>query len=307
VRFLFLGAGAIGGYFGGRLLEKGVDVTFLVRPARRDELARTGLKIESPLGDFSGKPQTVKADDLRDPFDVVVLTAKAYDLAGAIDAITPAVRDSTVVLPLLNGMRHLDDLDRAFGKARVLGGTCHISATLAPGGTVRHLSPLNALTQGARDPAQEAVSARMHETFANAFDAKHADDIIAAMWDKWYFLAVLAASTTLMRAPIPDFAADENGRTFAKAMLAESVAIATRNGYQPPDPSLAFAREHLTDPGSKLSSSMLRDVERGGDIEADHIIGDLIRRGRQHGVETPLLDLALVNLKTYLKRRADKT
>ena len=137
MRFLVVGAGAIGGYFGARLLEAGRDVTFLVRPARAEKLAATGLVVTSPAGDVAlPTPPTVLAADLREHFDVVVLSCKAYDLDGAIESFAPAVGPSTAVVPLLNGMRHLDALDARFGADRVLGGSCFISARLGEGGQI---------------------------------------------------------------------------------------------------------------------------------------------------------------------------
>jgi 2-dehydropantoate 2-reductase len=120
--FLVIGAGATGGYFGGRLLEAGQDVTFLVRPARAERLAAAGLMITSPAGDIALRsPPTVLATELRTPFDAVILSCKAYDLDGAIESFAPAVGPDTAVVPLLNGMRHLDALDARFGADRVLG------------------------------------------------------------------------------------------------------------------------------------------------------------------------------------------
>lgn len=305
MRLLFLGAGATGGYFGGRLANAGADVTFLVRPKRRDQLARDGLRIESPLGNVGISVNAITQDEIVAPYDVVVVSAKAYDLASAIDAIRPAVGDNSLVLPLLNGLKHLDDLDAAFGAARVLGGTCHISATLTGEGTIRQFTPLASLTQGPRRDSQRQASAELHAVLSNGgFDAHRSDDIIAAMWEKWFFLAALASSTCLMRAPVADIARGDNGPAFMTSVLNECTAVATASGYPPPDQSLNFARQHLCDPASPLSASMLRDIERGAEIEADQIVGDLIRRGRKNGIATPLLDIAFLHLQAYRNKRA---
>src|SRR5215470_17416960 len=151
MRFLMVGAGAIGGYFGGRLLEAGRDVTFLVRPGRAARLAANGLVLTSPAGDASlPSPPTVLAPELRDAFDVVILTCKAFDLDAAIESVAPAVGPDTAVVPLLNGMRHLDELDARFGPARVLGGACFISARLDDAGRVVHASDFHRLAFGER-------------------------------------------------------------------------------------------------------------------------------------------------------------
>ena len=155
MRFLVLGAGAVGGYFGGRLAEAGRDVTFLVRGARANALAEHGLKVESPLGDFTVPVKVATADRVGGPYDVVLLTAKHYDLDAAIEAIRPGVGPQTAVLPLLNGLVHLERLDRAFGPGRVLGGVAYVGAVLLPDGSIRHHNRLSGIAFGERAVDQE--------------------------------------------------------------------------------------------------------------------------------------------------------
>jgi 2-dehydropantoate 2-reductase len=303
MRILILGAGATGGYFGGSLAKAGVDVTFLVRPRRREQLIRDGLKIESLAGDVATPVAAVTRDEITGAFDVVILSAKAYDLAAAIEAIRPAVGETTLVLPLLNGLRHLDDLDAAFGKARVLGGTCHISVVLEEDGRIRQLGPFASLTQGPRIPEQKQGSVELHaELSRGGFEARHSDDVIGAMWEKWVLLATLAGSTSLMRASIGEIVRTDLGALTISNMLDECCAVATASGHPPRSVAMSIVRPTLTDPQSNISASMLRDIQRGGRIEADHIIGDLIRRGRERGVQTPLLDIAYVHLQAYQNR-----
>src|SRR5215510_6765144 len=166
MRFLVIGAGATGGYFGGRLLEAGRDVTFLVRPPRAERLAASGLTITSPAGNITLRsPATVLAGNLQTPFDVVILSCKAYDLGGAIESFAPAVGPDTTVVPLLNGMRHLDALDARFGASRVLGGACFISARLGDNGQIAHVSDIHRLVfgerAGGRSRRMESIAAAM--------------------------------------------------------------------------------------------------------------------------------------------------
>ena len=152
MRVLVVGAGAIGGYFGGRLLQAGNDVTFLVRPKRASELASAGLVIKSPNGDVTLKnPPTVQADKLSEKFDVILLSCKAFDLDDAIKSFAPAVGPQTAIIPMLNGMLHLDILDQKFGRERVLGGLCAIAATLNEAREVVQLQPMQSLAFGERD------------------------------------------------------------------------------------------------------------------------------------------------------------
>jgi 2-dehydropantoate 2-reductase len=307
MRILILGAGATGGYFGGRLAQAGVDVTFLVRPRRREQLARDGIKIESPGGDVATPVTAVTRDEITGTFDAIILSAKAYDLAPSIEAIRPAVGETTLVLPLLNGLRHLDDLDAAFGNARVLGGTCHISAVLEDDGRIRHLGPFASLTQGPRIPEQQEGSAELHDELSRGgFEARRSDDVIGAMWEKWVLLATLAGSTCLIRASIGEIVRADTGALLISNMLDECCAVAAASGHAPRSVAMSIVRPTLTDPQSNISASMLRDIQRGGKIEADHIIGDLVRRGRDHGVPTPLLEIAYVHLQAYQNRIKDE-
>lgn len=306
MRVLVVGAGAIGGYFGGRLAEAGRHVTFLVRPARAQRLAESGLQVKSRFGDLAiANPPTVLASDIREPFDLVLLSCKAYDLDDAMGSLAPAVGPRTAVLPLLNGMAHLDRLDERFGRERVLGGLCAIGATLDPSGTVRHLNDLHIFTYGERDGGRSARAAAIETLTAGAnFTARASTEILLEMWEKWVFLAALAAGTSLMRSSVGDVVAAPGGTDLLLGLLEECRAVAEASGYSPRETFLERTKAQLTAPGSPLNASMARDIEGGNRIEADHVIGDLIRRGRELGVEMPLLALALTHLKAYENRRA---
>ena len=309
MRVLVVGAGATGGYFGARLVEAGGDVTFLVRPARAEKLAAEGLQLRSPVGDYHiDKPQTVTADRLGQagPFDLVLLSCKAYDLDTAIADVAPAVGPGTTVLPILNGMRHLDALDARFGADRVLGGSCSIVATLTKSGEIRQMSELHSLTYGERDGTRSdrvgAIEALMQGV---KFQARASDKILLEMWEKWVFLATLAGSTTLMRATIGDIVASSGGTAFVEGLIEECRKVAEASGYNPREKVLAGARKTLTTEGSAMTASMLRDIENGSRIEADHIVGDLIARGEREAPDSgrPLLSLVNTHLQAYQHRR----
>ncbi len=308
MRILVVGAGATGGYFGARLAEGGRDVTFLVRPARAERLATNGLQVLSPVGDVHiATPQTVTADRLAAAggFDLVLLSAKAYDLDAAVADVAPAVGPGTVVLPILNGLRHLDLLDRTFGADRVLGGSCAIVATLTGDGAIRQMTDLHSLTYGERDGTRSERIGRIEAQMEGVrFQPRASEKILLEMWEKWVFLATLAGSTTLMRAALGDIVAAPGGRAFIEALHDECQAVAGANGNAAREKVFAGARKMLTAEGSTMTASMLRDIEGGARIEADHIIGDLIERGRAKGVETPVLARVLTHLKAYEHRRA---
>ena len=269
MRILVVGAGATGGYFGGRLLEAGRDVTFLVRPARAERLASSGLTIASPAGNITLRsPPTVLATHLRTSFDAVILSCKAYDLDVAIESFAPAVGPDTAVLPILNGMRHLDALDARFGADRVLGGSCFITTKLGNDGQIDHIGDIHRLEfgerVGGRSARIDAIAAAMSDA---KFEAVSSEEIMLVMWEKWVFLAALAGITCLTRSAVGDIVA-AGGADLTAALFDECRAIAAANGYPPRPDSLKASLRRLTNPGSLVTASMLDDVEprpdRGG-------------------------------------------
>ncbi|MEQ1717005.1 MAG: ketopantoate reductase family protein [Hyphomicrobium sp.] len=303
MKILILGAGATGGYFGGRLASAGIDTEFLVRPKRAAQLAVDGIVIESPFGTIKTSVKTVTAADLAGSHDCVILSCKAYDLASAIIAIRPAVGPHTLILPLLNGIKHLDALDAAFGVERVLGGSCHLSVTMGDDGMIRHLNQLHLLTFGPRVPGQSKdCRALLPVLTRGGFDVKLRDDIMQAMWDKWVLLASLAGLTCLFRASVGEIMASGDGRRLMLAAIEECRSIAAVSGFEPTAGHIATIGGLLTDPASKVVASMLRDMQKGTPIEADLIIGDMLRRGQAAGLATPLLTVAATNLACYENR-----
>ncbi len=303
MRVLVVGAGAVGGYFGGRLLQAGRDVTFLVRPPRAAALAKHGLSIRSPRGDFRlPAPPTVTEGAIANPFDLVLLSCKAYDLDGAMASFARAVGPRTAILPLLNGMRHLDVIANRFGPDHALGGLCVISATLGADGGIVHLNDLHSLTfgelDGSRSPRIDAVASALTGA---GFDARLSDAIRQDMWEKWIFIAALAGITCLMRATIGDIVA-AGAADLSTGLLDECAAIAASEGFPPRKPFLEGVRATLQAPGSPLTASMLRDIEDGKPVEADAILGDLLRRASKADAHS-LLRIACAHVKAYEARR----
>jgi 2-dehydropantoate 2-reductase len=305
MRILVVGAGAIGGYFGGRLLEAGRDVTFLVRPRRAAELAAAGLVIKSPNGDVTLKsPSAVQADKLTEKFGVVLLSCKAFDLEDAIKSFAPAVGQETAIIPMLNGMRHLDILDAKFGRERVLGGLCAIVVTLNDKREVIQLQPTQSLAFGERDGKLSERVRTIAEVFASGkLGSVASEHIIQDMWEKWVFLASVAGSTCLMRGPIGSILAAPGGKDFLLGILDECAAVASAEGHPPRAPSLERTRGMLTADGSQITASMFRDIRAGAAVEADHVIGDLLARGDAAKVPVPKLRTAYTHLKVYEKQR----
>jgi len=306
MRILVVGAGAIGGYFGGRLLQAGQDITFLVRPKRAAELASAGLVIKSPAGDVTLKnPPTVQADKLAEKFDVVLLSCKAFDLEDAIKSFAPAVGPNTSIIPLLNGMSHLDALDKKFGRERVLGGLCAIAVTLNDKREVVQLAPMQSLSFGERDGKISDRVKAIAETFARGnCGAAPSGHVMQDMWEKWVFLASLAAATSLMRTSVGNIMAVTGGKDFLLGMLDECSAVATAEGFAPAGPFFQRTRGILTTEGSPMTASMFRDIKASLPVEADHVIGDLVARADAAKIPVPKLRTAYTHLKAYEKQRA---
>ena len=307
MRILVVGAGAVGGYFGGRLAAAGQDVTFLVRPGRAEKLARDGLIINSARGNLALRDvKTILAGVAAEPFDLVLLSCKAYSLDDAIDSFAPLVGESTLILPMLNGMRHIDVLKEKFGASRVLGGQCVIAATLSPEQHIMHLNETHAITFGELDGGTSERVEAIADAMADAnFDAVVSDNILLRMWEKWVFLATLAASTCLMRGSVGDILAAPDGKRISENLLGECRGVAEHTGFTMGPDFDTRATQTLFTP-SPLTASMLRDVENHSHTEADHILGDLISRGGdaqkgEHGLS--LLRIAYSHLKTYEARQ----
>src|SRR5215212_10078258 len=231
MRFLVLGAGAVGGYFGGRLAEAGRDVTFLVRGQRTAALAEHGLRVESPLGDFTVPVKVATPDRVGGPYDVVLLTAKHYDLDAAVEAIRPGVGPDTAILPLLNGLVHLERLDRAFGPGRVLGGVAYVGAVLLPDGSIRHHNRLSGIAFGERGgKVSERAHAIEREFAGTPVSAPANSNILQEMWEKFYMMGAMAGMNCLLRGTVGEIVAADEGRELMLDALAECRAVAKAAG-----------------------------------------------------------------------------
>jgi 2-dehydropantoate 2-reductase len=300
VTVLVVGAGATGGYFGAELHRAGRDVTFLVRPARAAQLRERGLRIVSDGETTAIDPQLVTAQEIAATWDVILLTVKATALGPAIADFTPAVGPDTAIIPILNGMSHLDILNARFGESRVLGGVAIIATQLDSAGDIAQLVPGASLDIGRQDGRATDRLARVAREFeVPGFDLTVRDDIIAAMWQKWVFIATVGATTSLMRAPVGAIVAVPGGRDLGPAILAEAAAASEAAGYPVPAQRLATTKSAVTAEGSTLTSSLSRDAAENRHTEVEAVLGDLGRRAAALGVKTPLLDLATMQLRVH--------
>lgn len=304
LKFLILGAGGIGGYFGARLLQTGNEVSFLVRPARKALMDAQGLRLSSVKGDWQGAVETFTQVPPGRAFDVVVITCKSYDLEGAIEAIRPAVGGNTVVLPLLNGLSHLERLNQVFGADRVLGGLAKIVVMLDLDGSIKHLNDWSYITFGEQGGGlSERVKAIEAAFPADSVIAKAVPDIRQAMWEKLVHLSTVATMTCLMRASVGELARVPGGTQALISVLETNAEIAAREGCRPPESFLADFRKLFADTTVSYVPSILRDIDRHNPIEGEHIVGFMVAKAHQHGVPAPLHEIALMHLRAYEERR----
>lgn len=307
MKILVLGAGAIGGYFGGRLVQADADVSFLVRPRRQAQLQERGLVVRSPHGDFAVPARALLREQIAAPADLVLLACKAYDLDAAIDSVAPAVGPGTTVLPLLNGLAHIDRLQAAFGPARVAGGSCGIPATLSPEGVVLQLGLFHrivfGLLPGTSPDALPRLQALLELFRRTPVDVALDEQMMRALWEKFTGLATLAAMTCLMRGTVGNILSTDDGAALFAATFAACESAAAAAGYPPREAASANFRAMWADPGSKLTASMLRDLESGGPTEGAHIVGDMLRRVRAAGQEPGALAAAWCHLQVADARR----
>jgi 2-dehydropantoate 2-reductase len=304
VRALVVGAGSVGGYFGGRLVAVGRDVTFLVRPRRATQLA-DGLTIISKGQETSVPAKVIRTGEAAGEFDVILLAVKAYQLDAAIEDLGACVSQSSIILPVLNGMKHVDILRSRFGSAHVVGGVAKIASTLDERGRIVDQADFHDLAYGEWSGERTARILALDQFMRGAgFEARLSADIERDMWEKWAMLASLAAITCLLDGDIGQVARAPGGIDLVKSLFGEVVAAIDAAWRPLSDPFKAQVLSLLTNRGSSLTSSMYRDMKGGYRVEADQIIGDLVMRAAEKGIATPLLFAALARLKVYEERQA---
>lgn len=304
MKILILGAGGIGGYFGAHLIRAGADITYLVRDKRKALLDANGLTIQMPTEAFVVQPQTITASSAQPIYDLIILAPKSYDLEDAMRSLQGALGYG-LVLPLLNGLDHLDLLDRQLGRERVLGGVAHIAATMSADGSVRRLTDLHRLTVGPRHDSQRDIAQAFWSLCQKApFESVLTDDIEQALWDKWVFLATLAGITTLCRGSVGQIVATDYGLQVTTSLYQECLAIAKRSGHAIAAETSDKALAMLTAKGSGFTASMLRDLQAGQPTEHDHILGAMVRKGLALHCQSPLMMLAHTHLQVQASGRS---
>ena len=304
MRILVVGAGATGGYFGARLAQAGQDVTFLLREKRALAVQRDGLTVHSPHGDFHFQPSVLQASQLTGPYDLILLTVKSFGLEAAIKDIAPVVGEQTMILPVLNGMKHIETLSQRFGEHALLGGLCKINATLDADGHIHQMTPMHQIYYGELSGEKTARIQRVDQAFKEAgFEAFLSETIMTDLWEKWLLLCSFGAITCTMHGNIGRVASAPGGTEFATGIVNEALTTMKAFGYAERAAAVAKVKEAVTDKHSEQTSSMYRDMTQGNPVEADQIVGDLVERAIRVGINVPLLQAAYTHLCVYQKNR----
>jgi len=300
MKLLVVGAGAIGGYFGGRLAENGKDITFLVRDKRKKQLEKTGLNIESINGNAKLITKLITANETSEKFDVIIISTKSYHLTQAINDIRPFVKEDTIILPLLNGIAHINQLVDAFGENAVIGGLCFIETTLDEQGTILQKSPTHQIIYGERSGT---LTPRMHE-LENLFEDANATFTLSSqinedMWSKYLFITAFSGITSLMESPIGPILELETGQKTIAALFMELETIIRKIGIPVHDTMTEDLIARINKMPYKMKSSMQRDIEKSYPLEVDHLQGFLLQYAHEHQVVVPVLETIYTKLKLY--------
>jgi 2-dehydropantoate 2-reductase len=301
MRYLVLGAGAIGGYFGGMLLRGGADLSFLVRPKRAAQLAERGLAVKAPDGNIECSVRTILSGEVDGHYDVVLLACKAYDLDSAMEAIAPALGSDSVILPFQNGIHHISILVDRFGPQRVLGGKTFANCWLSPeGDIIRRVGGPDQTSFGELSGEHSTRCEGIHRALAAGGAASTvSENIIGELWAKHFAFVVVAAIAALTRAPAGEIAATSSGAAFVASVFDECTRVADAEGHPAPNAIKERVSGHYARIGSPYRPSILDDFEAGRRTEGEHTIGDLVRRADLHGVAVPILRAALCNVQVH--------
>lgn len=299
MKILVVGAGAIGGYFGGRLAEKGEDVTFLVREKRKELIDQHGLSIKSVNGSMQLEPKAIISGEQAEPFDLILLSVKSYHLNQAIKSMNPYVGENTYILPLLNGIAHIDLLQTAFGKEKVLGGLCFIESTLDEKGNIVQMSPLHELVFGPLSTSNQLRLSELKKVLSGSkAEITYSDSIEQEMWHKYGFISVLSGATSLFRSPIGPIRDDHSGKAVIHSALDEVISIAEKINAPVADNIKEIVWNKLQILGHQMKSSLQRDMEKGLQTEADHFFGYLLEQ-KGSLTSAPVLSAIYANIKIY--------
>lgn len=307
MRIAVFGAGGVGGYFGGKLAKSGVDVSFLARGPHLAALRDNGLLVRSTHGDFALESvQATEEPDEIGPVDYVLITVKSDQTEAAAMAAKPLLHGETVVLSLQNGVDNEDKLAAIVGPERVVGGAAYIFATIEQPGVIAHTGGPAALKVGELAGGRsERVERFVAAGTSAGFAIDQTEDIKATLWSKFAFICAQAGTTAAVRLPIGEVRTSPAARELFRRIVDEVCAVARAEGVDLPndlsDKHVAFA-DGL---GSGDYSSLHYDLTHGKPMELEALLGEVVRRGEQTRVSTPMSEALYAVLQPWdLRNRA---
>lgn len=308
MKFAFIGAGAVGGFYAALLARKGHDVSVVARGAHRDAIARDGLRVDGPLGDFTVKVRAESDPAKLGAADVVVLAVKTYDNATAIPMIRPLMGPNAVVLPLQNGVDSAEDIAAVVGEPATLGGSTYIATAIEAPGHIRQTGTHKRIVFGeyfgARDRVSDRVQRIADAMLESGIDAEPVADARAAVWEKFTYLAPFAAFTGASRLPIGPLWADEDIRPMFIEAVGEVRRVAAAHGIPLAPDHLDKINTYVARLPPSTRSSLLIDLSQGKRIEVEALQGSVVRRGRKTGVPTPIMATLYAVLKPHVNGQA---
>lgn len=300
MKILIVGCGGIGGYFGARLVEAGVPVTFLARANSAKKLNREGLHLHSSRGNVSVSVQALTKEQLTHTYDLVLLTCKAYDLTQCLEDSRPAVGNSTYVLPMLNGFTHYEKIRQAFPEANLLYGYCNVSAAKDSQGYIQHYNSIHEMTLGSSEAIEDddtlnqiiALIKQAH------FNLRVSKNIEQELWEKFIFINALAGATVLLRGTIGDILTSPYGKEVALQIIDECQSVANAHGFTIRPRANKIIRDAFSQVDSPLSASMLKDIQNNRTIEIN-LISELCDFAAQKNVSIPFMHAVHSQLAVY--------
>ncbi|MBV9954995.1 MAG: 2-dehydropantoate 2-reductase [Pseudolabrys sp.] len=302
MRIAALAAGAVGGYFGGRLAAHGHDVHFIARGAHRDAIARDGLKIESVHGDLHLPKVNVTDDPAKvGPVDIVVFAVKLWDTEKAAALAKPLIGPNTRLITLQNGVDSPERVAPIIGAAQTVGGIAYIATVIAAPGVIKHTSQFATMRFGHPDKhADPVLDEFVAAAKAAKLDIDLSKDIAVERWEKFIFLTAMAGATASLRSPIGPIRDDPETKAFFRKLMEEAFAVGKAKGVALDagyvDARMAFL-ENKVEPGMK--ASMAHDLERGNRLELDWLNGKVRALGKELNVPTPASNAVWTMLKLH--------
>jgi 2-dehydropantoate 2-reductase len=301
MRIAVMGAGGVGGYFGGRLAQAGHEVGFVARGRHLEAIRAKGLTLKSPLGDATLK---VKASDKPAELgaaEVVLFAVKLWDTESAAESIRPLLEQGGVVIPFQNGVESTERIAKVLGAERVMGGAAYIAGRIGEPGVIVQTGQMARLRFGPVLPAQKTIAQAFLAACKDAkIDAELNEDIVKVLWEKFVLLVAVSATTTVTRTNLGVVRADPDLRWMLEACMRETWALGRKKGVQLADELVAQTLKFVEGLPAEMRASMAADLEAGGKLEAPWLSGAVARMSQELGLDAPVNRAVYAALKPYV-------